>query len=214
MMNLPRLRTLLMTMAAALMLAPPALAGPPLLCFPFDIGTAASLPVGTGGWESIDRSYDAAHLVDDTLALLTPKTPVIVRMETLRRATLYAARDQKQAGTLLDRLQQRAAIPGANVALAVFDFGYLVETYKQATHLFGRPMQAVRNIDGYNLVAKSAAMTEDPGIDFALAVMTRDKTRGADVYQAHLAKVLKAAASNPAIEANLTRQFGSDLAAR
>ena len=182
----------------------------PLLCFPFEIGTAASLPVGTGGWESIDRSYDAARLVDDTLALLTPKTSVIVRMETLRRATLYAARNQKQAEILLDRLQQRASIPDANVAFAVFDFGYLVETYKQATHLFGRPVQAVRNIDGYNLVVKSAAMTEDPGIDFALAVLTRDKTRGADVYQAHLAKVLKAATSNRAIEMNLARQFGND----
>jgi hypothetical protein len=51
-----------MTAAAALLLAQPALAGPPLLCFPFEIGTAASLPVGTGGWESIDRSYDAAVL--------------------------------------------------------------------------------------------------------------------------------------------------------
>jgi len=209
-MNLPRLRQLLMTAAAALVLAPPAFAGPPLLCFPFDIGTAASLPIGSGGWESIDRSYNAARLVDDTLALLTPNTPVIVRMETLRRATLYAARSPKQAAVLLDRLQQRATIPDVNAPLALFDFGYLVETYKQATHLFGRPNQAVQNIDGYNLVAKSAAMTEDPGIDFALAVMTRDQTRGAEVYRAHLAKVLKAARSNPAIEMNLARQFGND----
>jgi len=199
-----------MTAAAALVLAPPAFAGPPLLCFPFDIGTAASLPIGSGGWESIDRSYNAARLVDDTLALLTPNTPVIVRMETLRRATLYAARSPKQAAVLLDRLQQRATIPDVNAPLALFDFGYLVETYKQATHLFGRPNQAVQNIDGYNLVAKSAAMTEDPGIDFALAVMTRDQTRGAEVYRAHLAKVLKAARSNPAIEMNLARQFGND----
>lgn len=213
-MNLPRLRQLLMTAAAALLVAQPALAGPPLLCFPFEIGTAASLPVGTGGWESIDRSYDAAHLADDTLALLTPKTPVIVRMETLRRATLYAARNQKQAGVLLDRLQQRATIADVNAPLALFDFGYLVETYKQATHLFGQPMQAVRNVDGYNLVTKSAVMTNDPGIDFALAVMTRDKTRGADVYQAHLAKVLEAAKSNPAIEANIARQFGNDVELR
>jgi hypothetical protein len=71
-------------------------------------------------------------------------------------------------------------------------------------------MQAVQNIDGYNLVTKSAAMTDDPGIDFALAVMTRDKTRGAGVYQAHLAKVLKAAQSNPAIEMNLARQVGNE----
>jgi hypothetical protein len=210
-MNLLSLRPLVITGAAVLALAQPALAGPPLLCFPFDIGTAQSLPVGSGGWESIDRSYDATRLIDDTLALLTPQTPVIVRMETLRRATLYAARDPQQAAVLLDRLQQRATISDANAAFAVFDFGYLVETYKQATHLFGRPMPAVQSLDGYNLVAKSAAMTGDPAIDFALAVMTRDKSRGADVYRAHLARVVKAAPSNPAIETNLARQFGEDV---
>jgi hypothetical protein len=212
-MNLPRFRTLLV-IAVALLPARPALAGPPLLCFPFEIGKATSLPVATGGWESIDRSYDVSHVVDDTLALLNAKTPVIVRMETLRRATLYAAKNQTLAAALLDRLQQRAAVPDANAPLAVFDFGYLVETYKQATHLFGRPVRAAQNIDGYDLVVKAAAMSDDPAIDFALAVMTRDRTHGVDVYRGHLAKAVKAAATNAGIEANLTRQFGDDLGAR
>src|SRR4051812_12643703 len=209
-MNLLRFRSLLLS-AAIVCLAVPALAGPPLLCFPFEIGKAGSLPVGSGGWESVDATYDTSRLVDDTLALLTPTTPIIVRMETLRRATLYAAKHSTQAAALLDRLQQRASVSDANAALAVFDFGYLVETYKQATHLFGHPYKAVQTIDGYNLVAKAAAMTGDAGVDFALAVMTRDKTRGADVYRAHLAKVLKAAPGNWMIEANIPRQFGNDL---
>ncbi len=212
-MNLFRLRSLLFTMAA-LLVALPVLAGPPLLCFPFDIGHATSLPFGTSGWESIDPKYDVSRLVEDTSALLIPQTPIIVRMETLRRATVYAAKNPAQAAALLNRLQQRASISDANAPLAVFDYGYLVETYKQATHLFGHPYQAVQNIDGYNLVSKSAAMTGDPGVDFALAVMTRDKTRGADVYRAHLAKVLKAAPGNPLIGANLSRQFGNDLETR
>ena len=213
-MNLFRLRPLLLTAAAALLLARPALAGPPLLCFPFEIGKAASLPIGTGGWESIDTRYDTSRLVDDTIGLLTPRTPIIVRMETLRRATLYAAKYPAQAAALLDRLQQRAAVSDANAPLAVFDFGYLAETYKQATHLFGQPMKAAQAIDGYALVQKAQAMTGDPGADFALAVMTRDKARGADVYQGHLAKVLKAAPGNWMIEANVPRQFGNDLSTR
>lgn len=202
---------LLLIAAAALCVARPALAGPPLLCFPFEIGAAQSLPVGTAGWESTDPRYDASHVVEDTLALLTPGTPVIVRMETLRRATLYASRNRDRGVALLDALKQRAAVPDANAPLAVFDFGYLVETYKQATHLFGSPMQAAHAIDGYSLVAKASAMRGDPQMEFALAVMTRDRTKGADVYRAHLANVVKAAPSDPAIEANLGRQFGSDL---
>ena len=63
-------------MVAALTTARPALAGPPLLCFPFDIGAARSLPIGQGSWRAIDPRYDVSHLVDDTLALLAPQTPV------------------------------------------------------------------------------------------------------------------------------------------
>lgn len=209
-MNLFRLRDLCLT-AAVLLVALPALAGPPLLCFPFEIGRAVSLPFGANSWESIDPNYSMSHLVDDTVALLAPQTPVIVRMETIRRATVYATKDPRQAAALLDRLQQRASISDVNAPMAVFDYGYLVETYKQATHLFGHPYKAVQNVEGYDLVVKAAALTGDPGVDFALAVMTRDKTRGADVYRAHLFKVLKAAAGNPMIEANIPRQFGNDI---
>src|SRR5690606_35861288 len=68
-----------------------ALAGPPLICHPFDIVTARSLPIGPadGGWSATDPTYDRSQLVADTLALLTPATPTLVRMETMRRATMY-----------------------------------------------------------------------------------------------------------------------------
>lgn len=210
-MTLVRTRPVVLAALVALMLAAPALAGPPLLCFPFDIGAAGSLPIGSGGWEAIDAKYDTSRLIDDTVALLAPTTPIVVRMETLRRATLYAAKNPALASALLERLQQRASSPVATAPHAVFDFGYLVETYKQATHLFGRPMPAAHAINGYALVEKASAMTEDPGIDFALAVMTRDRSRGVDVYRGHLAKVVKAAPGNKMIAANIARQFGDDL---
>lgn len=206
-----RTRSLLLGIAAALAFARPALAGPPLLCFPFEIGAERSLPMRGGTWAEIDPTYNTARLVDDTLALLAPATPVIVRMETLRRAAVYAGKNPALAAPLLDRLRDRAAVADANAPLAVFDFGYLVETYKQGVYAFGAHMTAAHAVDGYALVEKAAAMTGDPTIEFTLAVMTRDKTRGAEAYRAHLDKVLKAAPQNPAIAANLRKQFGSDI---
>ena len=127
----PILTTAVITLAAATLLtARPALAGPPLVCFPFDVGSARTLPMGPNGWHDIDRQYDVSRLIDDTIALLGPSTPVIVRMETLRRATLYAGTNATIAAALLAKLEARAAARQPDVALAVFDFGYLVETYR------------------------------------------------------------------------------------
>lgn len=158
-----RIRPLMIavSLTAALFTARPVLAGPPLLCFPFDIGAARSLPMGTGGWRAIDPRYEVAHLVDDTMALLTTDTPVIVRMETLRRATIYASTNAAAAEALLKALQARASVPTADVPLAVFDFGYLVETYREAKFIFSAPIPAVDRIDGYQLVLKAHAMARN-----------------------------------------------------
>ena len=72
---------------AAIFIATPAFAGPPLLCHPFEIGTARSLP-WEGTWSQGKADYKIANLITDTETLLTPTTPVLVRMETLRRAAL------------------------------------------------------------------------------------------------------------------------------
>ncbi len=92
-----------------------ALAGPPLICHPFDIGGAKSLPWGASSWSAAkffdvesSKDYDLGRLVDDTLALLSHDTPVIVRMETIRRATIYAQKNQRVAAGLLSRLKTRA----------------------------------------------------------------------------------------------------------
>jgi len=164
-----RFLTVALLASAALVVARPALAGPPLLCHPFDIGTARSLPMGTRGWQEIDRKYDTAHLVADTLALLTPDTPIKVRMETIRRATVYAAAKRPLADALLAALQERARHPDPKTAaLAVFDFGYLVETYREGVWAFpGRALPAVDTVDGYQLVLKAHAMQSDAQIQEA-----------------------------------------------
>src|SRR5260370_29447437 len=97
-----------LALAPALFLLIAALAGPPLICHPFNIGDAKSLPFEGPGWSQVQPGYDTGRLIDDTMALLTPDTPVIVRMETLRRASLYARNDAHLAQALLDRVQSRA----------------------------------------------------------------------------------------------------------
>ena len=174
-----RIRPLLFTAIAAIVLtARPALAGPPLLCFPFEIGAAKSLPIGTDNWKATDPKYNADHLVDDTLALLTPETPVLVRMETLRRATIYAATRPAIATALLTALQARASVPDAHAPLAVFDFGYLVETYREGQFMFNPPIAAIDRIDGYQLVLKAQAMQRDDTMGRAAKLIVDGQPRG------------------------------------
>src|SRR3982074_197471 len=101
---------------ALVVTAAPALAGPPLICGPIDIGSAQSLPWSSGrAWTGALASYARAPLGDDTVSLLTPQTPVNVRRETLRRAAIYAAKQTGLAESLAARLIARAnaAVAGA-----------------------------------------------------------------------------------------------------
>src|SRR3989442_7926730 len=84
--------------------APLAQAGPQLICWPFDIGAARSLPWGGGGWHEAPANYAVNPLAVDTLSLLTPDAPVLLRMGTLRRAAIYAERDSRAAPELLSQL--------------------------------------------------------------------------------------------------------------
>lgn len=127
----PRMRPLLVAAAAlaAVLLSRPALAGPPLLCFPFEIGSARSLPMGRGDWRATDPTYDVSHLVADTLRLLTPSAPLNVRMETIRRATIYASTRPQIAAALMAELKKRS---DGKEPLAAFDHGYLAEALREA----------------------------------------------------------------------------------
>src|SRR5262245_53050039 len=119
------------------LLASPAFAGPPLICFPIDNGGAPSLPWRAEGWKGTSAAYDRARLVTDTLALLGPDVPVLARMETLRRAALYAA-DGGSGQALVSALEARAGKASqADHALAVFDLGYGMATVAQAGGLRG-----------------------------------------------------------------------------
>ena len=121
-------------MLSAVAAPAPALAGHCApLCRSFAIGDARSLPWGTAWWQG-RPDYNLANLGSDTEALLVPSTPVVVRMETIRRASLYASRDRKVAERLLSTLMTRARNAeqaGRPDALAFFDAAYAANTLYQ-----------------------------------------------------------------------------------
>jgi hypothetical protein len=212
-----------LTLALTLLLATSALAGPPLICHPFDIGSARSLPWQGPNWSQIDPNYDLKRLVGDTLALLEPGTPVLVRMETLRRATVYARNDAGLAAQLLARLQARVAVKSKNTpeyALALFDAGYLSETCRQAHWIstnareeFWKFAQEDPRLDGYSLVARALELRgSDPAMEFAAAVITIDTHKTS--HRGHLQRAMAAAPAGSLLERNLAVQFGDEMRER
>lgn len=194
----------------SLVFASPALAGPPLLCHPFEIGAARSLPWdGSSSWFHTRADYNLANLVADTEALLTSSTPVVVRMETIRRAAIYATSDRAVATTLLTRLEARARANGD--ALASLDAALLTETFRQLaalTHSAAlRERAAVAKTvvgarDGRALMEKAiAARPSDAAVQFAAALMMADKDRRA--YEDHARKARAGAGSDGLLARNL-----------
>jgi hypothetical protein len=205
--------------AALLFLAGTAIAGPPLICHAVDIGTANSLPWTSSGWNlSGQETYDVSHLVPDTLALLAPGTPVLVRMETLRRATLYAQKRTAIAKELLMRLEARTR-ENPKDALAAFDFGYLAECYKQASWLTQHTdwlkatggggnarANVAMKIDGYEWVRKAIALRgSDPQMEFAAALMTTEGARSE--HDRHLQNAMAGAKADALLARNLASRF-------
>lgn len=180
-------------------------AGPPLICHVIEIGQAKSLPL-VDPWK-VNAGYDLKNLTRDTLAILDGTTPVLVRMETLRRATIYARQDPQAAKELLTRLQARAAnsdATGHPEALAWFDAGYLIEAYKQWIGK-GEPNPAT-GLDGYRLILKAIGLRgQDSEMEFAAALVTlKDPEKD---RQDHARKALAGAKNDPLLAQNLASDF-------
>ncbi|PYT58324.1 MAG: hypothetical protein DMG35_18035 [Acidobacteria bacterium] len=204
--------------AALLLFASIAQAGPPLICHTIEIGQAKSLPWISHSWNlSGGENYDTKNLVKDTLEILKPDTPVLVRMETLRRATLYARKDPVAAKELLARLHARATSAESASkpdALAWFDAGYLAETYKQwigqnLPHMTdGMRMDAnpASGVDGYALVKKAIALRgNDPQMEFAAALITLSGPQ--EAHRQHAQKAIAGAKTDAALAQNLAARF-------
>ena len=222
--------------AALIVLAQAAMAGPPLICHALNIGDAKSLPwnvdarySSSGGWSLSGKAdYDVSRLVGDTLAILAPSTPVIVRMETIRRATLYTQQNPEIAKQLLSSLRSRAVDAESNGrrdALAWFDLGYLVECYKQANQTYKQVgpdkwepevhANPASGLDGYACVRKAIGLrSEDPQMEFAAALITMEGPAEARGHRLEHAKLAVAgAARDPLLAANLDNRWDRETMA-
>jgi hypothetical protein len=183
-----------------------AFAGPPLVCHPFEIGQAKSLPWVDMNYHKGDGGYDLRNLTADTLAILDANPAVLVRMETLRRATLYARQDPQIAKELLTRLHARAAGSAADGtgALAWFDAGYLAEAYNQ--WMGKSDPNPAAGVDGYGWVKKAISLHgTDPEMEFAAALMS---LRGPEAeHREHVEKTWAGVKSDPLLAQNLNPNY-------
>lgn len=205
-MHLRRFSQLAIGIVAVFGFTTVAFAGPPLICHAIEIGQAKSLPWVDLNYHKGDGSYDLKNLTRDTLAILDANASVLVRMETLRRATIFARQDPQVGKELITRLQARTANSDAGNAgpLASFDFGYLIEAYKQ---WIGRDEpNAVRSLDGYAWVNKAIRLRgSDPEMEFAAALITLSGPDG--VHREHVEKAMAGAKSDPLLAQNLASTF-------
>ena len=195
-------------LAVVVTFAAPAFAGPPLICHPFETAGGKLISWGTGsGWNTPDRSYDIKKLVADSNAVLTADSPILTRMENLRRATIYAMRDPAIADALL-RSVMGHALATTTDARAWFDAGYLIESFKQASaireirdperHAWAAVDETLK-VDGYNWLKKAMSMTApNAEMEFAASLMTQ----GA-LSAEHRAKAVAAAPKNSLVAKNI-----------
>jgi hypothetical protein len=173
-------------------------AGPPAICWKVDIGDAKSLPWATDDSFAKDEGYDGRRAVADTLALLDAKMPVIVRMETLRRATVYLDDLPASRDALLRALNARvldAEAAGTPSALAWFDAGYAQGCASQMSE---------RGADGCDWVRRATELAGgSPEMEYAwglLSLMGRHEE-----FLGHYEKALAGAPKNPLLAKNLER---------
>jgi len=202
------LRTASAALVALGVAAIPAWAGPPLVCHAFDIGNAGSLPWVSHDWNlSGGERYDTRGLSKDTVAILDSSPVVLVHMETLRRATLYARKDAGSAKQLLLLLTARAEASERSArpnALAIFDAGYLAETYKQ--WLGDGARNPANGMDGYALVEKALRLDPNDGqMEFAAALIAL-RFPGAERRE-HAKKAMAGAQRDELLARNLNSRF-------
>ncbi len=192
------------------------------LMYQFDIGNARSLPWGNE-WSRGRADYDLTNLESDTDALLTPLTPIIVRLETLRRAVIYASSDRKVARQLLERFTARARAAeqsGTPDALAFLDAAFVTDWLWQIGQHdnppFTGPSRMVRGLvdgaDGYALVEKGLALRpNDPAYEFGAALIAGVKDLGGAAFTEHARKALAGASRDVLLARNLDRIYADRI---
>ncbi len=176
--------------------------GPPLVCVEIEIGDAKSLPWGKGAFDGAGKSANPKRIADQTLALLSTTDSTLVRMETLRRATVYMHRDEPACAGLLARLAwialDREAQPDATDAeraRAWFDAGYFAACL---WHMNISPDKArpgfAADVQGYAWLVRAIDLSGgDPAMEFAAANAAHPGVRKSqrDLYEAHMRRAIR-----------------------
>lgn len=184
----------------------------PLIEWPLATGEGASLPWGNPDvWNAVAPDCPVEQIAEKTLGLLGPETPLLVRMETLRRATVYSQRDPSVAYRLLADLSLRVSVAessGTPNVLAWVDLGYLVETLKQAEWL---KQEYFEDLNGYALI-RQAILTGNtsPELEFAAAMVVLEP-QGYTPHLRHLRTAVSQAREGTLLEKNLLKHFGNYL---
>jgi hypothetical protein len=191
-----------------------AMAGPPIVCNPIEIGKARTLPMGTGATEC-SSGYTAAKAADETVAILKTESSPLVHMETLRRATVYVAKDEAQARQLFSRvlglgLDAEAAKDEGRVALALFDAGFLAACFGEMGVDLGWKPGLAEGALGYGWIRAAlerASGEERAEMEYgaALAAHPMDHTSAGvrAIYDAHLKRATEGAKEGSLLAANI-----------
>ena len=205
-------RFLLALAGVVVTLAGSALAGPPLICHPIAIGSAKSLSLLD--WNAGDTAgYDVKSLSRDTVAILDSDANVLVHMETLRRATIFARHDVEAARDLFLKVRSRAERSNASKStdgLAWFDAGYLAEAYQQ--WLGKGESNPATGVDGYSWIRKAIALRgQDAEMEFAAALVTLSGPETA--HREHVRNAMAGAKSDALLRKNLALRFRQETVA-
>ncbi len=190
---------------AILLTASIAVAGPPMICHPVEVGDAECLPWGSKPFEKA-RGFRTSELVEATVKLLDGSSSPLAHMETLRRATLYCDKDKVLATRLIATLTARALnaeiAGGSDAALALLDAGYLAQCYDQLNIRIGLRFGSANGIVGYAWVQRSLELNpDDAEFEFAAAMMTA--RGGGSGHDRHVARVRKLAVRDSLVSKNL-----------
>lgn len=180
----------------------------PLVKWALEIGDAKSLPWGDPlAWDALAPGYDLQKVSIDTLALLTPATQVLPRMETLRRAIAYSRKDPRIGYQLLAALNGRvrdADSAGKPDALAWFDLGYAFEASRQAAWLKN---EFLGDLNGYSLVMKAIRVigeTDPRALDMQFAAgLILLEPKGQHPFYPHFKTVVRGTSEGSLLERNL-----------
>lgn len=157
---------------ALLALAVAAWAGPPLLCFPYEVDNR---PV-------LDPRTPHDKVVTELVSLLDQEPETLVRMENIRRAAMSLNGDRDLGQAALAALRKRVETKAAALP-ETFDLAFAAETFGQATGDASKTTEA--------LAAAVAKLPSDPAAWLGLACANTPLMRRGTLAD-HAAAFLKA----------------------